>query len=232
MTGKLYLIPTQLSEEATHVIPQYVHEITHRLTVFIVEQEKTARRYLRKTGFTASFDETTLLLLNEHTEAGAISGYIEYLKRGIDCGLMSEAGVPAVADPGSAIVHLCHLNNIQVVPLVGPSSILLSLMGSGFNGQQFHFNGYIPVKQPMRKEAIQKMDNEARKNITQIFIETPYRNNSLLQELVAVCHNDTKLCIASDLTGTKERIQTQTIFQWRKSLPKLDKIPAIFLLGR
>ncbi len=232
MNGKLYLIPTILSDDALHVIPQYVHDITSRLTVFFVEQEKTARRYLRKSGFTASFDTTVMLPLNEHTEPAVVSTYIDYLKKGIDCGLMSEAGVPAVADPGSVLVNLCHQNGIKVMPLVGPSSILLALMGSGLNGQQFHFHGYIPVKQPMRKNYLQQMDADARKGVTQIFIETPYRNNAILQETINTCHSETLLCIASDLTGTKQFIKTQPIRDWKKGLPAMEKIPAIFLLGR
>jgi len=232
MNGKLYLIPTILSDDALQVVPAYVHEITAQLTVFFVENEKTARRYLRKSGFTESFDTTVLLPLNEHTETAVVSTYIDYLKKGIDCGLMSEAGVPAVADPGSALVYLCHQNAIKVIPLVGPSSILLALMGSGLNGQQFHFHGYIPVKQPMRKSYIQQMDLDARKGVTQIFIETPYRNNAIIQELVNTCHTDTLMSIASDLTGAKESIRTQSIGAWKKHLPTLEKIPAIFMLGR
>ena len=231
MNGTLYLIPTVLSEEAIHVIPQYVHDITKRLTVFFVEDEKTARRYLRKTGFTASFDTTIILPLNEHTDAATVSTYIHHLKNGSDCGLMSDAGVPAVADPGSALVQLCHQNDIKIIPLVGPSSILLALMGSGLNGQQFHFHGYIPVKQPMRKQYIQQMDNDARKGITQIFIETPYRNNAIIQDVLSACNSTTKLCIASDLTGPKESIRTNEIQYWKKQVPVMEKIPAIFLLG-
>jgi 16S rRNA (cytidine1402-2'-O)-methyltransferase len=231
MHGTLYLVPTILSEEALHVIPQYVFDITNKLTVFFVENEKTARRYLRKSGFTASFETTPILPLNEHTDMATVSTYVEYLKQGTDCALMSEAGVPAVADPGSVLVRFCHQNNIRVVPLVGPSSILLALMGSGLNGQQFHFHGYIPVKQPQRKQYIQHMEAETKKGVTQIFIETPYRNNAILQDIISACNSDVLLCIAYDLTGTKESIRTQPISYWKKHLPALEKIPAIFLLG-
>lgn len=232
MKGNLYLVPTILSDEALHVIPPYVIEITNKINVFFVENEKTARRYLRKTGFTASFETTVVLPLNEHTEPATISTYIQYLNEGHHCALMSEAGVPAVADPGSVLVGYCHQNGIQVIPLVGPSSILLALMASGLNGQQFHFHGYIPVKQPMRKNYLQQMDNEARKGITQIFIETPYRNNTIIQDVLQSCSNDTKFTIASDLTGPNEKINTQTIFNWKKQHPAPGKVPAIFLLGR
>lgn len=231
MHGTLYLVPTILSEEALHVIPQYVFDITNKLTVFFVENEKTARRYLRKSGFTASFETTPILPLNEHTDTATVSTYVEYLKQGTDCALMSEAGVPAVADPGSVLVRFCHQNNIRVVPLVGPSSILLALMGSGLNGQQFHFHGYIPVKQPQRKQYIQHMEAETKKGVTQIFIETPYRNNAILQDIISACNSDVLLCIAYDLTGTKESIRTQPISYWKKHMPALEKIPAIFLLG-
>jgi 16S rRNA (cytidine1402-2'-O)-methyltransferase len=231
MHGTLYLVPTILSEEALHVIPQNVFDITNKLTVFFVENEKTARRYLRKSGFTASFETTPILPLNEHTDTATVSTYVEYLKQGTDCALMSEAGVPAVADPGSVLVRFCHQNNIRVVPLVGPSSILLALMGSGLNGQQFHFHGYIPVKQPQRKQYIQHMEAETKKGVTQIFIETPYRNNAILQDIISACNSDVLLCIAYDLTGTKESIRTQPISYWKKHLPALEKIPAIFLLG-
>ena len=231
MHGTLYLVPTILSEEALHVIPQNVFDITNKLTVFFVENEKTARRYLRKSGFTASFETTPILPLNEHTDMATVSTYVEYLKQGTDCALMSEAGVPAVADPGSVLVRFCHQNNIRVVPLVGPSSILLALMGSGLNGQQFHFHGYIPVKQPQRKQYIQHMEAETKKGVTQIFIETPYRNNAILQDIISACNSDVILCIAYDLTGTKESIRTQPISYWKKHLPALEKIPAIFLLG-
>lgn len=231
MNGTLYLIPTILSDEGLHVIPQYVHDITKKLEIFFVENEKTSRRYLRRTGFTASFDSVVVLPLNEHTETTTILEYVNYLKKGNDCGLMSEAGVPAVADPGSILVRFCHENGIKVVPLVGPSSILLALMGSGLNGQQFHFRGYIPIKQPHRKTVIQQMETDAKRGITQLFIETPYRNNALLRDILTTCANDVKLCIAIDLTGNKESIRTQSILFWKNHIPVMEKVPAIFLLG-
>ncbi|MFI5172322.1 MAG: SAM-dependent methyltransferase [Chitinophagales bacterium] len=231
MKGKLYLIPTILSDEALQVIPAYVHDITRNLKIFFAENERTTRRYLRKTGFTTSFDEIILLPLNEHTSPEEISGYLKYLKEGNDCGLMSEAGVPAVADPGSELVRFCHENNMQVVPLVGPSSIILALMASGLNGQQFNFHGYVPIKQPDRNKFLQKIDQEAQKGITQIFIETPYRNNSLLHDIVHQIKPSTRLCIASDITGAKEKIQTKTINDWKKGDVGIEKIPSVFLLG-
>ena len=231
MKGKLYLIPTILSEEALHVIPAYIHEITKTIKIFFAENEKTTRRYLRKTGYTASFDDIPVYPLNVNTEYSEISGYIQYLKDGNDCALMSESGVPAVADPGSSLVKLCHQHDIQVVPLVGPSSILLALMASGLNGQKFLFNGYIAVKQPARNTQIKKMETEARSGITQIFIETPYRNNGLLQDVFNNCNDATQLCIARDLTGSNEKIKTKSIGEWKKDPPQMEKVPTIFLLG-
>lgn len=231
MNGKLYLIPTILSDEALHVIPAYVHEITKTVQVFFAENEKTTRRYLRKTGYTASFDEVPVLPLNVNTAYTEITEYLTYLKAGKDCALMSESGVPAVADPGSNLVRLCQQNNIKVIPLVGPSSIILALMASGLNGQKFLFNGYIPVKQPARNTSIKKMELEARSGVTQVFIETPYRNAGLLQDILNSCNEATLLCIASDLTGVKEHVETRSIAEWKKAPPVLEKIPAIFLLG-
>ncbi|MBC8047460.1 MAG: SAM-dependent methyltransferase [Fimbriimonadaceae bacterium] len=229
--GKLYLIPTILNAEALHVIPAYVHTITGELKVFFVENEKTARRYLRKTGYDKPFDEITILPLSEHTAEIEYASYINYLQQGNSCGLLSEAGVPAVADPGSGFIKLCHLNTIQVIPLVGPSSIILALMSSGLNGQQFSFHGYLPVKQPDRNNKIQQIELKAKSGETQIFIETPYRNNSMINDILQTCNASTLFCIASDLTGTKEFIQTKTVADWKKNKPSLEKIPTIFLLG-
>ncbi len=231
MSGKLYLIPTILSDDALHVIPAYVHEITKTIEVFFAENEKTTRRYLRKTGYTASFDEIPVFPLNVNTTYEEISEYVAYLKAGKNCALMSESGVPAVADPGSNLVRLCQQNKIQIIPLVGPSSIILALMASGLNGQKFLFNGYIPVKQPGRNATIKKMELEARSGVTQIFIETPYRNAGMLQDLLNNCNDATLLCIASDLTGAKEHVETRSISDWKKAPAQLEKIPAIFLLG-
>ncbi|MFN0276026.1 MAG: SAM-dependent methyltransferase [Chitinophagales bacterium] len=229
--GKLYLIPTVLSEDALHVIPVYVHEMTRKLKILFVENEKTTRRYLRKTGFTTSFDELTLLPIHEHTKESEFEEYVQYLLDGISCGLMSEAGIPAVADPGSELVKLCHKKSVQVIPLVGPTSIILALMASGLNGQQFVFHGYLPVKQPERNRFIQKMNSEATKGITQIFIETPYRNNAVIKDVLENCNNNIFFCIASDLTGTEESVQTKTISDWKKTELRLGKTPAIFLIG-
>lgn len=231
MKGKLYLIPTILSPEAAHVIPAYVHDLTNALRHFFVENEKTARRYLRSTGFKTPFEEVIMLPLNEHTDPSAYNMFLDYLAAGKDCGILSEAGVPAVADPGAEFIKICHVHGIRVVPLCGPSSVILALMASGFNGQQFCFNGYLPVKQPQRNEKIRQLEAKAGKGETQIFIETPYRNNAMIQEVLQVCQPDTWFCIASDITGEKESIQTKKIADWKKSIPQPGKIPAIFLIG-
>lgn len=228
----LYLIPVVLSPEALHVIPTYVHEITSRIRVFVVEDDRTARRYLRKTGFTVPFEEVTLLPINADTTPETISTYMQYFAGDTEVGLMSEAGVPAVADPGSKIVAECHTRGVRVVPLCGPSSIIMALMASGMNGQQFTFHGYIPIKHPDRRNRLQQMDARARQGETQVCIETPYRNNHMLQDILANCHPTTALCIAMDITGPKEYIRTQTIADWKRSVPDLEKIPAVFVLGR
>ena len=228
----LYLIPVVLSPEALHVIPAYVHEITRRIRVFVVEDERTARRYLRKTGFAVPFEEVTLLPINADTTPEEISHYMQYFSGDTEIGLMSEAGVPAVADPGSKIVAECHTRGVRVVPLCGPSSIIMALMASGMNGQQFTFHGYIPIKHPDRRNRLQQMDARARQGETQVCIETPYRNNHMLQDILANCHPATALCIAMDITGPKEYIRTQTIADWKRSVPDLEKMPAVFVLGR
>lgn len=229
--GILYLIPVVLNEEALHVIPLYVHEITKQLDVFFVENEKTARRYLRKTGFAKSFDEVMMHPVNEHSNKNEFADYISHLLQGKNCGLMSEAGLPAVADPGSELVKLCHEKNIRVVPLSGPSSVFLALMASGLNGQKFIFHGYLPIKPPERNKYIQKMNSEALKGTTQIFIETPYRNNSVVKDILENCSGEVSFCIASELTGKKEFVCTKTVSEWRKLTPHLDKVPAVFLIG-
>lgn len=229
--GILYLIPVVLHEEALHVIPHYVHEITKEIDVFFVENEKTARRYLRKTGFTKSFDEVIMFPVNEHTNKNEFGNYISHLLQGKNCGLMSEAGLPAVADPGSELVKLCHEKNISVVPLSGPSSVFLALMASGLNGQKFVFHGYLPIKTHERNKYIQKMNSEALKGTTQIFIETPYRNNTVVKDILENCSDAVSFCIASELTGKKEFVCTKTVSEWRKHTPHLDKVPAVFLIG-
>ena len=233
MKTKLFIIPTFLSDDAIHVTPSYVVEIVNTLDEFVVENEKSARQFLKKSGYKKSLNEVVLHLLNEHTDASqAVEKYIPILKNK-SIGLLSEAGCPAVADPGSELVEAAHRNNIEVIPLVGPSSIILSLMASGLNGQSFSFAGYIPKERAARINAIKEMEKNAlKKNQTQIFIEAPYRNQHLLEDLLETCHAETRLCIATELTGANEFINTKPISGWKKKIPAINKRPTIFLIGR
>jgi len=232
-TGILYLIPKTISEnDFEYVIPTGVLGITRNLKHFIVENERTARRYLSRIRSNFPIQEIELFLLNEHTRQEDIPGLLKPLEQGHNMGLMSEAGTPAVADPGAAIVALAHKKNFRVVPLTGPSSILLALMASGFNGQNFAFNGYLPVKKQERAEKLKYFEKKllADKQ-TQIFIETPYRNDQLLNDIVSICADSTLLCIAANITDFGEFIQTRTIAAWKKNRLLLNKQPAIFLIG-
>jgi len=233
--GTLYLIPTTLGDtaETMDVLPVKVNHVINTIDEYIVENEKSARHYLKKMGIKKPLQEIILHPLNQHTEAGEISGYLNAISDGKNIGIISEAGCPGVADPGAEVVKLAHEKNITVVPLVGPSSILLSLMASGFNGQNFAFNGYLPKERGERIRKIKELENLAiKRNQAQLFIETPYRNMHLLEDLIANCDKQTKLCIACDVTLTTELIKTKTISDWKKQLPELNKRPTIFLIGR
>ena len=227
----LYLSPTLLSENTiSQVLPPDVLAVIHNLRQFIVEDVRTARRFLSKAGHPGPIDQLQFRELNEHTSASEIDSLLPYLQTA-DTGVISEAGVPGVADPGAAVVRLAHEYGIKVVPLVGPSSILMALMASGLNGQSFAFVGYLPVKQNERQERLRTLERRsANERQTQIFIETPYRNIQLLDDILKCCRPDTLLTIAADITGAGEFILTQSIKQWKKKLPELNKIPAVFLL--
>ena len=228
----LYLIPVTLGDNPpASVLPTLNFEIIAGLNEFIVEDVSSARRFLRKAGFTKNFDEVVFHVLDQHTSKIEIPTFINSLKQGKPVGLLSEAGTPCVADPGSEIAKMCQSGNIKVIPLVGPSSIILALMASGFNGQQFIFHGYLPVDKEARNRRIREIENIAhRENYTQIFIETPYRNNQLLEALLATCADKTLICIASNLTTTDEFISTKSIAAWKKSKVDLHKKPTVFLL--
>ena len=232
MNGKLYLIPTFLSETDTgNVFPELNQKIISSLNIFIVEELKTARRFLRKVGFKKPFDEVTLHLLNEHTDLSTIGHYLDEAEKGKDIGLFSEAGTPCIADPGSEIVKIAHKRDIRVIPLTGPSSIMLALMASGFNGQNFAFIGYLPIDKKQAAHKIKQIEKNAWQNDqTQIFIETPYRNNRLLDILLSTCSDNTLICIASGLTSEKEFIKTLSVKEWKKQKPEFHKIPAVFLI--
>jgi 16S rRNA (cytidine1402-2'-O)-methyltransferase len=233
MKGKIYLIPTTLGEsQLSDVIPAGVQQLIERISHFIVEDIKTARRYIKRVNRDINIDDLTFYVLNKHTEVELLNGFIEPAKNGIDIGIISEAGCPAVADPGSSIVALAHQKGITVVPLVGPSSILMTLMASGFNGQQFIFHGYLPKDNAERKRKIADMERQAAFGTTQLFMETPFRNMSLLNDLMQWCQPTTLLCIATDITLPSEIIQTKTIQHWINHTPSLGKRFCMFAMGR
>jgi len=230
--GKLYLVPTTLGESPTErVIPTEVSTIVKNIKYFIVENIRTARRYLRKLDPQLNIDELHFFELNQHTDYQIVKEYLIPISDGFDIGIISEAGCPGIADPGAEVVKYAHTAQIHVVPLVGPSSILLSLMASGMNGQNFAFIGYIPVKPAERVKAIREIEKRSIvENQTQIFIEAPYRNSPLINDLIKTLNDQTRLCIACDLTLEAEYIKTQTVALWKKGVPDLNKRPAIFLI--
>jgi 16S rRNA (cytidine1402-2'-O)-methyltransferase len=228
--GKLFLLPVPLTENALNTIPEQVQQQSIAMKYFFVENVRTARRYLKLIDKNVDIDAIQFSEVNNQTKAD-LALLEQWLKAGYDIGIMSEAGCPAMADPGSDLVAHAQKLGATVVPLVGPSSVLLALMASGFNGQSFRFVGYLPVKEPMRGKAIKEMEAEsAQRNETQIFIETPYRNNAMMQDLIRHCQKNTKICVAVDLTSEMESVRTQTASAWTKQLPELHKRPAIFLI--
>ena len=233
MKGKLYLIPSTLGDfETIHKsIPTYNIEIIHQLTVFIVENVRTARRFISKTKHPVPIDEMTFFELGKHTLVGQVLNYLEPVVSGKDIGLLSEAGTPCIADPGSIIVSMAHEKGIEVIPLVGPNSIVLALMASGFNGQNFSFHGYLPVDKGEFNRKIKELESAIyRKDQTQIFIETPFRNRQILSSLLNICKPSTNLCVAVNLTLPNQRIISKTIRGWKKTSIDLHKKPAVFLL--
>lgn len=231
--GTLYLIPTPLGEgDLAWILPDEVRQRISLLERFIVEHPKTARYFLKQINPLRAIQTLKLEVLDEHTPADKIETLLAPLLAGEDVGLLSEAGCPAIADPGGALVRLAHHNKIRVVPFVGPSSILLALMASGLNGQRFRFHGYLPVAPDMRnKEIIRLEQASSRRDETQIFIETPYRNQKLLEALTQQCHPETDLCVACNLTRTDEYVSTRSIGEWRTgNWPDLQKKPTVFLL--
>lgn len=227
----MYLIPCSLSEGITEVLPEYVKTQVKHLDFFIVENSRTARRFLRSIGYEKNFDDTVMIEMDKHSPENISEIFLTHLLSGKDTGLISEAGLPALADPGNIYVRTAHENNIQVKPLTGPSSVTLALIASGMNGQQFRFHGYIPVKREERIKKLQEMERAATKeNETQLFIEAPYRNQSLLQDILSTCHYQTLLCIAADITAPSEFIKTKTIAEWKKNIPDINKKPVVFLI--
>ena len=230
--GKLLLIPSPLGEEAEGTLPGYVIDILHRLDFFIAERAKTARHFIKATDPVKPFEALTFFELNKHTPPEAIPSFLEPAERGFDIGLLSEAGCPGVADPGARVVQTAHQRGLQVVPLVGPSSILLALMASGMNGQSFCFHGYLAPQKNQLSKDLKKLEQwSARNRQTQIFIETPYRNDQVLEQALNSLSPTTRFCVAADLTLPTEFIATYSIGEWRKmKRPKLHKRPSVFLL--
>ncbi len=231
--GKLYLIPTPLYEMDIATIPNYVIQQVHQLDVFIVERARTARHFIKATKTPKPLPSLTLLELTKHTPAEEWSNFLQLAEEGIDIGLMSEAGCPGVADPGAQIVQLAHNKGIEVIPMVGPSSILLALMASGMNGQNFCFHGYLSVKKPSLIADLKRLEQlSLRYQQTQIFIETPYRNNGLLETVLECLLPETYFCIACNLTAPSNIVASKKIKDWKKAtFPNLDKLPTVFLIG-
>ena len=229
--GRLFLIPTPLGEgDPSEVLPASVLSRICSLKVFVVEELRTARRFLSKAGLKGHMDELEFHVLNEHTPESELALLGRLFDDGQDAGLMSEAGLPAVADPGAALVALCHREGVEVVPLTGPSSLMLALMGSGLDGQSFAFRGYLPAKTEDRKKAIRAAEKlSASLHQTQIFIETPYRNDTLMADLLRELSPSVRLCIAADLTLEDSLLKTRTVSQWRKDGITIGKRPCVFL---
>ena len=230
--GKLYLIPTPLGEgNPADVLPAPVLEVLPTLDRFVVEETRTARRFLSAAGLKGHIGDLEFHELNEHTAPAQVEAFLPLFADGHNVGLLSEAGLPAVADPGALLVALCHRHGIEVVPLVGPSSLMLALMASGLNGQSFAFVGYIPAKTEERRSAIRRLEKRsAAEHQTQILIETPYRNDALFADLVATCSGRTMLTVAANLTQPDAYIRTQSVARWKEHPVTIGKRPCVFLL--
>ncbi len=232
--GKLYLIPTRLGDNPPlEVLPLSIKRVIELVNDYIVENEKTARRFIKRISPKKSQAKLNINLLNKFTDVTELPSFLNACLDGKDIGLLSEAGCPGVADPGAEVVRIAHENNIQVVPLVGPSSILLALMSSGMNGQNFAFNGYIPIDKTERKKELKRLEAlSANQNQTQLFIETPYRNDKLLEDMCKVLHQDTRVCVACDITLPTEYIKTYTVGEWKTKKIDLHKRPTIFVIHK
>ncbi len=232
--GKLYLIPTTLGDnEPLEVMPISVKKVVESIDYFIVENEKSARRFIKKITPKKSQPDLKIMLVDKYASSLEVQHYLDICQQGISVGLLSEAGVPAIADPGADIVKLAHEKNIQVIPLVGPSSILMAMMSSGMNGQSFAFNGYLAIDKGERKKEIKTLEKISQdKGQSQIFIETPYRNEKMFEDLKLILSPNTRLCIAADISLKTEYIKTYTVQAWKKIKPNLHKRPAIFIIQK
>jgi 16S rRNA (cytidine1402-2'-O)-methyltransferase len=231
MNGRIYLIPVTLGgDDYLKVIPEKVLSLTRQLRFFIVEDIRSARRFLRMIDREFPIDDSVFYELNEHTGENEIADYLEPVFKGSDIGLLSEAGLPGIADPGAKIIALAHLKKIIVTPLSGPSSIIMALISSGLNGQNFTFNGYLPVKPAERSAKLRELERKAGEGVAQIFMETPYRSQKLFDSVIEVCNTDTMLCVAADITLPTESIRTMKISEWKKSLPCLTGRLVVFVM--
>ncbi len=234
LKGKLYLIPTRLGEnQPLEVLPISVKKIIEQIDDYIVENEKTARRFIKKISSGKSQQSLNIHILNKYTDESDLPSFLDGCLKGKPVGLLSEAGCPGIADPGADVVKIAHEKDIQVVPLVGPSSILLALMSSGMNGQNFTFNGYLPIDKHERKTSLKRLERLSfEQNQSQIFIETPYRNNKMLEDICASLNKNTRVCIACDITLATEYIKTKTVNEWKHTNIDLHKRPAIFIIQK
>ena len=231
VNGRIYLIPVTLGgDDFLQVIPEKVINLTRQLRYFIVEDIRSARRFLRLIDKEFPINDSVFFELNEHTGESDITNYLEPIFNGSDIGVLSEAGLPGIADPGAGIIAMAHQKGITVTPLSGPSSILLALISSGLNGQNFSFNGYLPVKPAERSVKLRELEKKAGEGYTQIFMETPYRNQKMLESIITTCHSNTLLCIAADITLPTESIRTMKISEWKRDLPLLNDKLVVFVM--
>lgn len=232
--GRLYLIPTRLGDNPPlEVLPLSIKKVIEQIDSYIVENEKTARRFIKRVTPSKSQPSLKLQTLNKYTQPSELNSFLQPCLNGEDIGLLSEAGCPAIADPGADIVSIAHQHNIRVIPLVGPSSLILALMSSGMNGQSFTFNGYLPIDKSERKQQIKVLEKRSFDyNQSQLFIETPYRNNQMLQDLCATLHPNTRICVACDLTLPTEFIKTKPVSEWKLNKEDFHKRPAIFIIHK
>jgi 16S rRNA (cytidine1402-2'-O)-methyltransferase len=234
MNGKLYLIPSTLGDvPQLETMPLSIKRTIEEIDIYIVENEKSARRYIKSVSATKSQSSLRLFPLNKFTNPSEIPAYLQPCKQGISVGLISDAGCPGVADPGAEVVRLAHENNIQVVPLVGPSSILLAMMSSGMNGQNFAFNGYLPIDKAERKTKLKQLEKRSfEEQQAQLFIETPYRNQKLLEDMCRILHPNTRICLACDLTLQSEYVKTKTAQAWKNTTVDFHKRPTLFIIQK